>query len=137
MKKIEDVMVRDVVTIGPSASVADAAKTMRERNVGMLPIITEDGLRGVLTDRDLVVRALARDVDPGSTRAIDCATLEPVAAQPDWDIDDALELMERQQVGRLPVVDDDGRLVGVVTLGSLMLRSGEDGRTMEAAKRLS
>lgn len=137
MKRIEHVMVRDVVTIGASASVADAAKTMAAENIGMLPVVTEGGLRGVLTDRDLVVRALARGVDLGSTRAIDCATQEPVAAQPDWDVSDALELMGREQVGRLPVVDDDGRLVGVVTLGSLILRSEEEGGTIELARRLS
>jgi CBS domain-containing protein len=137
MKRIEDVMVRDVVTIDPSASVVDAANRMREANVGMLPIVEEGSLRAVLTDRDLVVRALARGGDPASMRAIECATPEPLAAQPDWDVDDALEVMGREQVGRLPVVDTEGHLVGIVTLGSLILRGGEEGETMAAAKRVS
>jgi CBS domain-containing protein len=137
MKKIEDVMVRDIVTIDPLTSVADAASRMREANVGMLPIVEDGELRAVLTDRDLVVRALAAGIDPESLQAIECATREPIAAQPDWDVDDALEVMGKQQVGRLPVVGEDGRLVGIVTLGSLILRGEDEGGMLETARRVT
>jgi signal-transduction protein with cAMP-binding, CBS, and nucleotidyltransferase domain len=103
----------------------------------MLPIVEDGRLRAVVTDRDLVVRAIAQQMDLTGTRAVECATEQPVTAQPDWDIDDALEVMAREQVGRLPVVDDEGRLVGVVTLGSLVLRGGQDKRALETAKEVS
>jgi|SRR6266540_1092886 len=137
MKKISDVMVRDVVTIDTSASLMEAANTMRETNVGMLPIVEGDRLRAVLTDRDLVVRAVARQADLTATRAVQCATEQPVTARPDWNVDQALQIMAREQIGRLPVVDDEGRLVGVVTLGSLVLRGQEDTRALQTAKQVS
>jgi signal-transduction protein with cAMP-binding, CBS, and nucleotidyltransferase domain len=130
-------MVQDVVTIDPSASVVEAANRMRETNVGMLPIVENGRLRAVLTDRDLVVRAIARQADLTGTRAVECATEQPITAKPDWDIDDALEAMAREQVGRLPVVDDQGRLVGVVTLGSIVLRGDQDKRALETAREVS
>src|SRR5437016_5150048 len=105
MKTLEDVMVRDVVTLQPSASVVEAANVMREANVGLLPIVEDGLLRAVLTDRDLVVRGLARNIDPASMPAIDCATESPLTAEPDWEVEEALEVMAREQLGRLPVVD--------------------------------
>jgi CBS domain-containing protein len=137
MKRIGAVMVRDVVAIDPSASVLDAANRMREANVGLLPIVENGQLRAVLTDRDLVVRALARRADPRATAAIECATREPTTAQPDWDVDEALHVMARDQIGRLPVVDDDGQLVGVVTFGSILLRGEQDREAVDAARHVS
>jgi CBS domain-containing protein len=137
MKKIGDVMVQDLVTIDPSVSVVDAANRMREKNIGMLPILEHGRLRAVLTDRDLVVRAVAQQMDLTGTRAIECATEQPITARPDWDVDEALDVMAREQLGRLPVIDDEGRLVGVVTLASLTLRGGQDTRALDTAKQVS
>ncbi len=91
----------------------------------------------MITDRDLVVRALAVDADLVSTPVGECATGAPVVAHPDWDLDQAMETMARGQIGRLPVIDDDNVLVGIVTLGSLALRSRKDKETLEAAKAVS
>jgi CBS domain-containing protein len=135
--KVADVMVRDVVTIQPSASLVEAAKRMEEANVGVLPVVEDGELRGVITDRDLVVRAIARNADPASTPVAACATSDTVWAQPDWDIEQAMDTMARQQVGRLPVVEDGGRVVGIVTLSSLALRSREGKRAVETAKEVS
>jgi CBS domain-containing protein len=135
--RIRDVMVRDVVTIDASATVVEAAQRMVEANVGILPVIEDGELRGVLTDRDLVIRALAREADPRSTRAGDCATAEVFAARPEWNVDQALEMMSRHQVGRLPVIDDDERPIGIVTLSSLALRSRGDREALSAAKEVS
>jgi CBS domain-containing protein len=134
--KVQDVMIRDIVTIDPSATLVEAAQRMREANVGMLPVVRDGEVRGVITDRDVVVRAIARDADLGMLHVGDCATAEPVCAHPDWDVERARETMARGQIGRLPVVDE-GRLVGVVTLSSLALRSDDDDRTLEAAKAVS
>jgi len=135
--KIRDVMVRDVVAIEPSASLAEAAKLMRQANVGILPVVEDGQVCGVITDRDLVVRALALDADLGSTPVGECATGDPVVAHPDRDLDQAMETMARAQIGRLPVIDDDNQLAGMVTLGSLALRARKDKETLAAAKAVS
>jgi CBS domain-containing protein len=137
MKTVRDVMVGKIVTVEPSASLLDAANRMREANVGMLPIVESGRLRGVLTDRDLVVRGIARNLDPAATPVVECATEDPLCAEPDWDVDQCLQAMAREQVGRLPVVDSERRIVGVVTLSSLLLRGEDEGRALETARRVS
>src|SRR5919198_6227043 len=120
--KVQDVMVHDVITIEPSASLVDAAKRMREANVGVLPVVQDDRtVQGIITDRDVVVRAIAPNADLGSIAVGDCATADTICAHPDWEVNRAMEVMAGAQVGRLPVVDDDNRLVGIVTLSSLAL----------------
>jgi CBS domain-containing protein len=135
--RIEEIMVRDVVTIDSGATLLDAAKKMREANVGMLPVVEGGVLRGVLTDRDLVVRAIAREADPSSTRVGNCATEKPLAVRPEWDVDRAMDLMGRRQIGRLPVVDEQNRPIGIVTLSSLALRAREDAEALSTAKAVA
>jgi CBS domain-containing protein len=135
--QIVDVMVRDVVTIDASSTLVEAAERMREANVGVLHVLQDGIVRGVLTDRDLVMRAIAREVDPRTLTVGDCATPEPLVAHADWDTDQALELMARNQVGRLPVVDAEARPIGIVTLSSLALRTREDDEALAAAKEVS
>ena len=77
---------------------------MRQANVGILPVVEEGQVCGVITDRDLVVRALAFDADLRSTPVGECATGDPVVAHPDWGLDQAMETMARAQIGRLPVI---------------------------------
>jgi CBS domain-containing protein len=135
--KIKDVMVQDVVAINPSASLAEAAELMRQANVGILPVVEDGQVCGVITDRDLVVRAIAIGADLTSTPVGECATGDPIVAHPDWNLDQAMAAMARAQIGRLPVIDDDNALAGIVTLGSLALRSNKDKQTLAAAKAVS
>jgi len=135
--KVRDVMVHKVVSVAPSASLAEAAKRMREANVGILPVVEETEVRGVITDRDVVVRAIAEDADLTNVLVGDCASTDPIVAHPEWDVDQAMETMARAQVGRLPVVENGNRLVGIVTLGSLALRAQKDKETLRAAKEVS
>lgn len=135
---VRDVMVSDVHTVDATATLVEAARKMRDTNVGMLPVIGEDGtLRGVITDRDLVVRGMARDINPSTVRVVDCATLSVSAARPDWRVRRAMSTMRESKVGRLPVVDDSGRLVGVVTLSSLALRGEDSDEALETAQDVS
>jgi CBS domain-containing protein len=117
MTQVGDIMVAAVETIDADASVADAARRMRDANVGALPVVDGQGGRlvGIVTDRDLVIRGLAADVDPRALRVRDCATAAPFTVQADWELDDAATLMARHRIGRLPVVDDHHRPVGIVT----------------------
>jgi CBS domain-containing protein len=135
--RIEDVMVEDLVTIEATANLAEAASVMREANVGMLPVMDGEHVLGVVTDRDLVIRAMAQDVKPSSVQVSECMSINVIAVLPDAPDEAAMELMAREQIGRLPVVDANGRLIGVVTLGSLALRSSQRETTLEAAQEVS
>ena len=136
-RRVADVMVSDVQTIPAAATVVEAAQRMRDANVGSLPVVEGGVLRGMVTDRDLVVRAVARGIDPRATRVMEFATHNPTMAHPDWSIERAMEAMAEHQIGRLPVVDDDSRLVGIVTLSSLALRSGDEDDALDTAKQVS
>jgi CBS domain-containing protein len=102
MATVEDVMVRDVVTIDASATLLEAARLMRDANVGMLPVnvgmlpVMDTGVvTGIITDRDLVVRAMSRDVRPSEVRASECLSEPPRCAKPDWSLDEAMDEMAR------------------------------------------
>jgi|RhiMetdeSRZDD1v2_1073273.scaffolds.fasta_scaffold29796_4 CBS domain-containing protein len=137
MITVNDVMIRDVVTIDASATLLQAAEAMRDANVGMLPVMEGDVLRGIVTDRDLVVRAMTRDIRPSDVSVEECLSEPPRCAEPDWSLDEAMEEMARQQVGRLPIVDAGGRVLGVVTLSSLALRSPKQQEALETAQEVS
>lgn len=114
----EALMVRDVMTAEPvamesDAPAVDAARAMVAENVGSLPVVSEGSLVGMVTDRDLVVKVLAKDLDAGKVLVSECCTEDPVVASPDEPLDAALQRMAEAQVRRLPVVEDE-RLVGIV-----------------------
>ncbi len=136
-RRVGDVMVRNVVTIEASATIQEAAQRMRESNIGVLPVVDNGRLRGVITDRDLVIRGVARGMDAAHTPIRYIATEDLACARADWDVEDAMQVMSDCQVGRLPVVDDAHRVVGIVTLSSLALRSREERETLHTAQEVS
>jgi CBS domain-containing protein len=136
-RTVNDVMIRDVVTVDSGATLLDAATRMRDANVGMLPVLEAGAVRGIVTDRDLVVRAMTRDLRPSEVQVSECLSEPPRCAEPGWSLDEAMEEMARQQVGRLPVVNESGAVVGVVTLSSLALRSAKRDETLETAQEVS
>ena len=136
-RRVRDVMVADVVTIEPSASLVTAARRMEEANIGMLPVVDGGRVMGVITDRDIVVRAVARGRDAATTPVSDCLSDGVIPAHPDWPTEQAIVTMAQAQVGRLPVLDDDHRLVGVVTLSSMAFRSRHKAVALEAAQEVS
>lgn len=117
--KIRDVMTYPCIRIRPEESVSVAARTLNRYNIGALPVCGSDGrLCGVVTDRDIVVRCLAADRSPLSTTVKDVMTSQVIAAKPDMDAALAASLMGREQIRRLPVVEN-GKLCGMVSLGDL------------------
>lgn len=136
-REVKDVMVNEVLTIESTATLLEAAEQMRDANIGMLPVMEDGVLRGVVTDRDLVVRGMSRDVRPSEVPVADCLTEPARYAEPEWSLDDAMVEMARQHVGRLPVIDAAGKIIGVVTLSSLALRSGRQEDTLETAREVS
>src|SRR5207253_9529461 len=112
-KKVRDAMTAEPRSAEPSQSLVEAAQAMKQEDVGSLPVVEGGRLLAVLTDRDIVVRAVAKGVDLQATRVGDVASREPVTVGPEEDLDEALRLMARHQVRRLPVVDEQG-LVGML-----------------------
>ena len=114
MKTIREVMTAGPTTVGASTPVAEAARLMKADDVGSLPILEDGRLAGVVTDRDIVLRVVADGRDPQATTAGEIASRDPVTVDPQQGLDEALRLMAEHQVRRLPVVEEDGRLVGVL-----------------------
>lgn len=120
--KLRDVMTTPVIRIHPDETVAVAARTLSHYNIGILPVCGGDGkLCGLVTDRDLVTRCLAAGRSPVNTMVRDVMTAKVISAQPDLDGAAAANLMGKEQIRRLPVVEN-GRLCGMVSLGDLATR---------------
>ena len=132
--KVKGIMTQSVIHISPTESVEVAARTMTQYNIGILPVCTGEGkLCGLVTDRDLVIRCMAAGKSPAKTLVREVMTGQVTAAQPDMEVGVAAHLMGRQQVRRLPVVEN-GLLCGMVSLGDLANR--EDS-VMDAADALT
>ncbi|NUR77185.1 MAG: CBS domain-containing protein [Thermoleophilia bacterium] len=115
MPQIREVMTKNPRTVKPDASAAEAAKLMRDEDAGVVPITEGDGrLAGLVTDRDIALRVVAEGKDPGSTKVKEIASQNLVTVDPQQDLDEVLRLMAKHQVRRLPVVEEDGKLVGIV-----------------------
>src|SRR5918999_624904 len=113
-KSIRELMSDNPCSIDADKSVAYAAKMMRDEDVGLAPIVEGDRLVGTLTDRDIATRVVAEGRNPETTTAREVASTDVVTIEPDARLDDALQLMAKHQVRRLPVVEQGDRLVGVV-----------------------
>nr|WP_296072130.1 CBS domain-containing protein [uncultured Actinoplanes sp.] len=119
MTTARDIMSPDVTCVGERESLADAARKMAELNVGSLPICGEDDrLKGMITDRDLVVKALAKNRNPADVTAGELAEGKPVTIGADDDVNELLSTMATHRVRRLPVIDGH-RLVGIVALADV------------------
>ena len=135
-KNIRDVMTSNPKTIEPKTTLHEAARLMRDQDVGSLPIVEGDRLQGMLTDRDIAIRAVAEGKDPQSTTAQDIASRDLVTIDPEQGLDEALHLMASHQVRRLPVCEEDGRLVGILAQADVA-QIGHDQLTGEVVQRIS
>ena len=120
--KLRDVMSNPVIRIHPDESVAVAARTLNRYNIGALPVCGGDGrVCGLMTDRDIVTRCLAAGRSPASTAVRDVMTSKVISARPDMEANLAAGLMGREQIRRLPVMEN-GKLCGMVSLGDLAMK---------------
>ena len=131
-QSVRDVMTPGVRTVGPSQSLAEAAEVMKGEDVGSVPVVEEGRLAGIVTDRDIVTRAVAERRDPQTTRVEEVASRDLVTVEPEQDLDEALALMAQHQVRRLPVVEQ-GQLVGMLAQADVALEAKEKkvGETVE------
>jgi len=123
-KSVRDAMTEDPRSIGASASVVEAALLMRAEHIGSLPVTEDERLVGMITDRDITTRVVAESAAPETTSVGDVYSRDLISVEPDHDLEEALELMARHQVRRLPVVEN-GRLVGVVAQADIALKDTE------------
>ena len=135
MTTVRDAMTPGVETVEPSQPLLDAAKLMKSGDFGSVPVVENGRLVGVLTDRDIVVRAVAQGLDPSSARVGEVASTGPVTVEPDQDLAEALRLMAQHRVRRLPVVDD-GKLVGVLSQADVALE-GRDKEVGDVVQEIS
>lgn len=117
--QIRELMTTEVRTLERNATLQEAAQLMADLDVGIIPIAEAKSLQGVITDRDIVVRAVAKGMDINSTKINDCMSGKVVTVRPETDAHEASRLMAQEQVRRLPVVDDNNNLCGIVAIGDL------------------
>ena len=135
-QNIKDVMTSDPRTIDADKSVAYAAKMMRDEDVGLAPVVEGDKLIGMLTDRDIAIRVVAEGKNPEQVTVREVASQQVVTIDPQQDLDEALRIMAKHQVRRLAVVEEDGKLVGVVAQADVA-REGDDKKTGKLVEEIS
>ncbi len=135
--KIKDVMTWEVQAIHPDATLEAAARRMSDYDIGVLPVCEGSRLLGVLTDRDIVTRAIATGADPKTMRVREAMTSEIVCCYEDQEVDEAAGRMEERQIRRLAVLDRRERLVGMVTLRDLAVGVRDSTERADIVRRLS
>lgn len=135
--KISQILTPDPQCISPETTLTNAAQKMKALDVGMLPICENDRLVGTLTDRDITIRATAFGANPNTTSVREAMTPDIVYCFDDENVEDAAELMEQKQVRRLPVLSRDRRLVGILSLGDLAVRTQREKLAGEVLERVS
>jgi CBS domain-containing protein len=134
--KIRDMLTRDPEVIRPDATICEAARKMKEHDIGMLPVCDGDHLVGSLTDRDLTIRAVADGADPLKTQVRDVMTSKIYYCFEDADLEEAARIMEDQQIRRLPVINSKKRLVGIISIGDMAVRTHDERLVEEVMERV-
>ena len=124
-QSIREIMTADPRTVEPSATLTEAARAMRDDDVGAVLVVDGGTLAGIVTDRDIAVRAVADGADPESTRVSDVCSTDVATLTVDQTVDDAIRLVREQDVRRIPVLQD-GRPAGIVTIGDLAIERDTD-----------
>jgi CBS domain-containing protein len=135
--QIKDLMSHSVEVVRPDTSIKEAAEKMSQLDIGPLPVCDGERLVGMVTDRDITVRAVAQGCDPNTTLARDVMTSEVVYCFEDQDVHTAARMMEHRQIRRLPVLNREKRLVGIVSLGDVALHSDNQALAGEALQDVS
>lgn len=139
MKNVQDVMTKEPVCCSPNDTVQQAARLMKQQDVGSLPVCAQDRkLVGIITDRDIAVSVVADGRDATTIRVEQCMTKSDLATcRPQDDLSKVLELMKRQQVRRIPVVDDQGRVIGIVAQADIVLEAERPSQVQETVAEIS
>jgi CBS domain-containing protein len=137
--KIQDVMTRDPRSVTPDTPARDAARLMKEQDVGIIPVVEGSSRRlvGVVTDRDLAIRVVGENRN-GDTMVRDVMSAGRISTcRPEEEIDAAMDCMANEQVRRIPIVDERGSLVGIVAQADVVLKSGDDRKAEKTIEQIS
>ncbi len=135
-KSVREAMTANPCAIDTDKDVSYAAKMMRDEDVEIAPIVEGDQLVGVLTDRDIAIKVVAEGKDPQGMRVLEIASTSLITVDPAQDLDEALRLMAKHQLRRLPVVEEDGKLVGVLAQADVAREEGAK-KTGELVEEIS
>jgi CBS domain-containing protein len=135
--KLKDIMAQNVETVGPDLALKECAEKMKRRNVGVLPVVEGKKPIGVITDRDITLRAVAEGADVNKTKAREVMTREPYFVYEDQTINEACELMEKNKIRRLIVLNREGALAGVLTLNDVTVKAKETKRSAQVLRNIT
>jgi CBS domain-containing protein len=135
--KIQDVMTRDPRSVSPQTTAREAAQLMKAEDVGIIPVVDGSRLVGVVTDRDLAVRVVAEGRDASTTVRDVMSSNRIATCRPEEDIDRAMETMAKEQVRRIPIVDERGALVGIVAQADVVRKAENDRKAEKTVERIS
>lgn len=135
---LSDVMTKNPKTCALTDFVQQAAQLMKSEDVGPIPIVGDNGkLEGIITDRDIVLNVVAEGLDPKTTKLADVMSTDLITCTTDGDIEETLNLMEDNQIRRIPVVDASGRLVGIISQADIATRLDDSEKTAELVEDIS
>ncbi|WP_346934830.1 CBS domain-containing protein [Clostridium sp.] len=134
--KVKEIMSKDVACLNPQDSIEKAAQLMKQYNVGSIPVCSNNMVSGIVTDRDIALRAVASGQDSGQTTVSNIMTSNPTVGNPEMDVHDAAEIMSKEQIRRLPIVESNS-LVGIVSLGDISLEPILSDNAQDALKSIS
>ena len=140
MKKCKDVMTQDPVCCLPTDTVSKAAQLMKDEDVGSIPVIEDEQtmkLIGIVTDRDLALQVVAPERDAGSTQVADVMTYEVITCLASDDVQQAVDSMSQHQLRRMPVIDGDHRIVGIISQADVATRVDHSEEIAEMVKEIS
>jgi CBS domain-containing protein len=140
MKRCDELMTKDPVCCLPSSMVEQAAQLMKRENIGPIPVIEDEQTRklvGIVTDRDLALKVIAEGRDPKSTKVEAVMTRKVVTCRADDDLQKALDAMSENQLRRIPVVDKDNRIVGIIAQADVATRANQPEKTAAVVKEIS
>ena len=135
-RTVREAMTERPRTLGLDDTIVEAARAMRDEDAGIMPVVDGDRLEGVITDRDVAVRVVAEGSDPNATKVRDAMSDRLVTIDPGQDLDEAMRLMAEHQVRRLPVCEEDGRLVGMLAQADVA-EHADDARTGGTVQQIS
>jgi len=136
--KVKELMTRDIDVVSPETTLRDAAERMNSLDIGVLPVCDKDHLVGMITDRDITVRATADGLDPFATQVGEVMSKdELITCCEDEEVEAATQKMRDKRVRRLPVLSEDRRLVGILALGDIAVEQGDETESAETLKAIS
>lgn len=135
--KVRDIMTKNPETVSPGTFIGDVAMLMRDLDVGVVPVVNNGNLMGVITDRDITIRVTASGLNPFEVTVQDFISPNPISVSPDDDLEQARQLMSEHQIRRI-LVAEDGKLVGIVSLGDVATKDrSEESKTAEVLEEIS